>query len=833
MHRIAFAVALATSCLTPVAAFAQDAGSAVPQTAAPSTQATAPATEGATPSAESTPAAEEATPLPPELFTTNEITFGLQWVGGTNTGLFGRYNGLTNEGLDLIGGFEFTHRDPGDSGNTFWYDLTGTNLVVQTGNELQDGFTDSRFRHSTHNTIGPESAIDLRIGNQGQWSIDTGYNAITYTGNIIDSIYTVNGTTGTLNNGFPAWGGATNNPLHAGPITTYTTTQLLPAEKRFQTGTRRDIFHLNGKFVIGKWTIASGIRHEHKEGSLEESLRENFSGIPFTLPIDYDTDRFDLSAAYNTPQLQGIVQFTYSRFKDRNLAVTLPYAVSIRTLTATSGPFAQSALYSLPPDNSALYWTGMLGYNFAPRTRLTLNGRVGLELQDDTFPANSADPNLSNTLGNPTFHWFDNLNSQNQGTTANSPHARAFIYQGNIAIDSALTNDLDGRLSYSFDGRHVHLNQFRVWIGGPSPDATANTAVFVVPQNWFKQTAKVEATYHLRRSSNTKLILDYSFNDIHRTNAQVNHSTTHTGTAQLSSMLGKSVMARLTYEHADRSGHLVYGRPWGNLETGEPEEFGTPSGAYYQAPMKSDSVILRADFVPAGKFNAGLFVKYANERFHYPDVPMDAGAGNFTLVGHGEGVKRDYNLTIGPDVSYRPTEKLDLHLYYTYERIFFDNRGNGACAELNTGTCTGSAGYFQNKYTSDVHTVGLNSEWRATPKLKFLADYTMSFGSVMFGQFNGVMVPVQTISYQNVINYPDIRSRLYDLSLTGDYQIARNVEWALLFRWSKFHNNDWNDFAAPVQPTLDGGTTIAILTPGYPPPRYNVSVLGTALRIRF
>ena len=834
MHRVAFLLGLAaSSCLTPVAAIAQDtAGQSQP--AAPASQASPATTEVAAPADAAAPTTtEEATPAIELSPNTKEVTLGMQWVSGKNTGLFGRYNGLTNEGFDLFAGFEFKGRDSWDSGKTFYYDFTGSNLLFQTGHKLTDDFSDSRFRHSTHNNIGPEAIIDLRVGDQGKWGIDAGYNAITYTGNIINSVYTIHGSTGVLNPPLVPFGGATNAPLQVGPITSLTTTQLSQGEQQFQTGTRRDILHLNGKYRVGDWTISAGVRHEHKEGTLEESLRENYAGHPFTLPIDYNTDRFDISAAYNTRQLQGVLQFTYSRFEDNNLAVTLPYAVSIRALTPSSGPFAQAALYSLPPDNSAFYVTGMLGYNFAPRTRLTLNGRAGLELQDDTIPANSADPNLSNTLGNPTFHWFDNLNSHNQGTTANSPNARAFVYQGNLSVDSGLTDNLDGRLSYTFDGRHVHLNQFRVWIGGPSPDGNANTAVFVVPQNWFKQTAKAELTYHLRRSSSTKLYLGYAFNDTHRTNAQVRNSTTHTGTVQLSSMLGKSIMGRATYEHADRSGRLVYGFPWGNLETGEPEVDGTPSGAYYQAPMKSNSVTLRADFAPAGKVSGGLFLRYVDERFHYPPVDINGPAGTWNLTGHGMGIVRDYNFTVGPDISWRPSDNLDFHAYYTYERIFFDNRGNGACAESNTGNCAGSVGYFQNKYTNNMHTAGLDADWQATPKLKFQANYTMAFGSVIFGEFNGVVVPNPTVSYQNVIPYPDINSRLYDLSLTSDYQISRNIEWAMLFRFSKFHNNDWNDFAAPVQPTTDGGTTIGSLTPGYPPPRYNVFVVGTAMKVRF
>jgi hypothetical protein len=833
MKRIVFALALASSSLFPVAAMAQSTGTAQPEEAKPTPEASPATTEVTAPAEQAATASEEAAPAEEVDSTTNEFTLGMLWVGGDNTGLFGRYNGLTYEGIDLVGAFELSHRDPADSGSTFYYGLVGSNLVLQTGNRLNDHFRDSRFRDVTYNNNLPESAINLRIGHQGSWGIDAGYNAITYTGNPIYSIFTVNGTTATLNGGLIPWGGASNAPLQRGTVTTFTTTQLLQAERKFQTGTRRDIFHLGGSYKIGDWTIASSIRHEHKEGTLEQSLRLNYAGQAFTQPVDYDTDRFDISAAYNTRQLQAVAQFTYMKFNNDNLAVTVPWAVSIAALTPTSGPFAQSALYSLPPDNSALYLTGMLGYNFAPRTRLTLNGRIGLELQNDTFPANTAAPNLSNTLGNPTFHWFDNLNSRNQGTVHNSPRARAFVYQGNLSIDSNLTDNLEGRLSYVFDGRHVRLREFMVWGGGSSADALATRARFVVPQNWFKQTAKAEATYHLRRASNTKLILGYSFQDIHRSNAQVRNSTTHTGSAQLSSMLGKAVMGRLTYEHADRSGRLVYGYPWGNFEFGEPEEHGTPSGAYYQAPMNSDSVTARLDWAPQGKFSGGLFLKYVDERFHYPEVEIGGPAGTWNLTGHGMGIVRDYNLTVGPDISYRPSDALNFHLYYTYQRIFFDNRGNGACATSNTGNCAGSAGFWQNKYTSSVHTAGIDAEWRATPKLKFMADYTMSFGSVLFGQFNGVMVPNPTLSYQNVVDYPDIDSRFYDLNLSADYRIARNVELALLFRWSKFHNNDWNNLAAPVQPTTDTGTTIAILTPGYPPPRYRVFILGTAFRVRF
>ena len=61
----------------------------------------------------------------------------------------------------------------------------------------------------------------------------------------------------------------------------------------------------------------------------------------------------------------------------------------------------------------------------------------------------------------------------------------------------------------------------------------------------------------------------------------------------------------------------------------------------------------------------------------------------------------------------------------------------------NTGACLGSAGYFQNKHTSSTHTVGISGEWQVNEKLKLKGEYTVSYGTVMFGEFNGVFVPTR------------------------------------------------------------------------------------------
>src|SRR5262249_45224122 len=141
------------------------------------------------------------------------------------------------------------------------------------------------------------------------------------------------------------------------------------AMRPLQTGVRRDIFGGTFKYIWNNWTFTGQFRHEHKEGSLEESIYGPFSGAAFGLPINYDTDRYDATASYTTRHLQGQVQYTFSHFRDNVAFVNLPYATS-----NTAAPFQRSAAYSLPPSNSAHYLTVMAATDVVPYVRLNLNG---------------------------------------------------------------------------------------------------------------------------------------------------------------------------------------------------------------------------------------------------------------------------------------------------------------------------------------------------------------------------------------------------------------------------------------------------------------------------
>lgn len=747
----------------------------------------------------------------------NEIGLGLMGVWGTNANQAGRYNGLNTTGVDVVGQFACHTRLAGDSANPLYFDAVGDNLVLQAGSSDRSPDTSNRLANS--------GSLRFGFGAPGKWEGGLSYDAITYTGNVIDSIYSVNGGQANLNTGLAPWGGATATAASSvtKPTLTIPVLSATGAMQPVQTGTRRDIVGGNFKYLQGDWTFSGAVRHEHKDGSLEEAFDGPWGGTAFALPIDYTTDRYDVAAAYTTRENQVSIQYTLSHFHDGNNFVNLPYPFS-----NTAVPYQLSAAYSTPPSTTAHYITFMAASNVLENTRINFNLRGGLELQDDTFAPDSGDPNLATAPG------FSNLNSTLQGTSANSLNARAKIIQGRASVYTHPMPKMDATAYYGYDRRLVSLNQYEVFTGntGGAGDTNFTSSSFVVPQEWLKQNAGFDVGYRIDPRSSTKVAFGYRYDDVSRSNAQVGSSNTNTESISLSSALGTTAFGRLSYQHADRSAVLNYLTPWANLDN-DPNAGLAYSGAYYQAPMTSDAVRLAGDYTASEGMSTSLFVQYKKENFTYPDATA-VGSNVPPFTGNGAGIKQDYNLTISPSVDYRPRDDVRVHLFYSYERIYFNNIGNGACstaAQAATAACAGSAGYFQNKYTSDVNTVGLSGDWKVNDNLKLAAEYNFAYGSVMFGQYNGVFVSNPTQSYQNVTNYPDINSRMHNLKLTAAYKVSPSTD--LLFRamWSYYYDNSWYDTASSIQGA--GSTSVSILTPGYDAPHYNVGAVMAAVRIRF
>jgi hypothetical protein len=814
---------------------------------------------------------------PPQTASENEIDFGLGGVWGTNTGQFGRYNGFTEEGLDGLFSFSSVTRK-----DTQYYIFEGSNINFQFGDNLgrapypcttanlgqcQTGsFKDNAYTNGTANDLGPNAEAKFEVGDQGKWGVIGYYDAISYTGNIIDSFWTMNGNHGTVNpmTGLTEpWGGAglTGAPpgTTAGAITP---AQLASGEQPYQMGTRRDIVGLTGTYKWGDWTITGAFRQEHKEGSVEESvsmgpLGDGYGGAAFALPVDYDTQRYDVSAAYSTPQLQAVFAYFLSNFTDHTNGAFLPYPAA-----GSSSPYQMTALYATPPSNLAQYVTAMVAYNILPNTKVNVNARYGVETQNDAYPSNSGDPAL--IPGGPPggLPGLTDFNGVWLGTSAASPNIVAQVYQGNVGVTSTPIANLSVGAKYAIDGRNVSIDQsgavYGGFIGGYYADSAflSGPVGFVVPQDWLKQKVTADLDYRILPQSNTRVFANYEFDDTDRSNAQVGRSWTNTGTLGVSSMLGSNLQGRVSGTLGERSGVVHFWGAFTNLDDapGSGMYSGDPSIAYYQAPYTMEAANARLDYAPPGPFSGGLSFKFENDNYHDGNATEPNGfVAN--LLNESEGIKQNQNITAGIDGNYRATDSVDLHAFYSFEQIYFDNVGNGACSTTTsaittacggTGTAASATnlGLFYNKYTNDVQTVGASVEWKPTDRLKLSIEEIFAYGDVTFAEGNGVFVALPTQSFQNVSSYPAEPSYMNQLTAKLKYQLTDNVELGLGAGWSMFQIKNWQDTSCAVMgtgPTTPGvcgaGSAtpgaLALLTPGYLSPNYNVGLVMASLKVKW
>ena len=384
-----------------------------------------------------------------------------------------------------IGNFDLNGRDAWNSGGTRYYELNGANLVFQTGNHLGSGIGQRRqlgvaaptTAWRTTARCSSRSAIRAR----GKSAVI--YDAITYTGNVIDSLYTVNGNRATLNNGLAPWGGATAD--HGGQRHAFTVPQLRAtgAMLPVQTGTRRDIVGGNGKYHLGRLDhhrrLPATSTRKARWKSRSTGLRRH--GVRACRSTTTPT-AIDVTGSYATRIYQAIIQYTFSHFSDNNTFVNLPYPSRTRRR-----PIQRSAAYSTPPSNDAHYLTVMLGANdVIPRTRVNLNARVGLEMQDDTVRAEhrrslSSLPPATASSTNPCRERQPTPSTPSpRFTRSSSTRRRIRSPISRPTCSTASTAQRQLRTSTAFTARAAGMD---ATLAGSKPYA------YVVPQDWLKQNA--------------------------------------------------------------------------------------------------------------------------------------------------------------------------------------------------------------------------------------------------------------------------------------------------------------------------------------------------------
>jgi MtrB/PioB family decaheme-associated outer membrane protein len=775
---------------------------------------------------EEAPAAAAAPPV-----TNNWVTVGGQYNSGPSYYL-GRYSGAVDPGFYGIGDFRLGQRDAWDSGGTNYWQVQGSNL----------GFWDRSF--------------EAKAGQQGTWGVTFSYQGIPYYAtDSFQSVFQPNGALvpgvapGSLGARMTPILPAVNNPYRTFPGFAATAAPpgalfplFMPSPTNrpqlwnYDISTRRDVFAGTGKWQWGGWTITGAIRHEHKSGfyinsaviaggapavtsagsktAAQAAVTPGMTGALayFPQPVDYDTDRYDLTAAYATERYQAQVGYTFSRFNDNNTGMTLqnPFAffpASNSTLAASFGagatPGSLYAPYALPPSNSAHQVKVLFGYNITPTTRLNANFAYSVEMQNEGYLTGTGDPATHQILPRSSFDGLVQTEF------------------GNIALTAQPLPRLDVRVAYTIDNRDNQSprNPYDVF----QRSDVSNGIYYNMPFSYHHQIATAEAGYRILPQ--TKFTVTDTFDYTHRNYSDTSVVTSNTIGAKIRSSVTPWMFASLSYAHQDRNAHNYNPQGWWQAVSGpgiapgdaEPTNF----VMFFEASRKHDEVKAMVDLSPDETVTASFIVKFSNDR--YPDTTY--------------GLRNNHNLSVGPDVSWQPTKRITAHAYYTYQQIYYDQASVYESSTTSTpNTSATGTGYivpWSAKTTDSVHTLGVNADWQAIPDvLKVSLDYNLSYGDTAYALGEGVVAFGGAISSPTFLpsittqSLPDVKSLLSVISIHGEYTFRPNMTLLVGYAWERFN---YKDFMVGTSATQYANA----LLPGMLAPNESVHVVSAALRFRF
>lgn len=331
------AVALASTCLWPVVAWAEDDFDL-----------------------SDTPV--QAPSAKPVLVNEMGVGVGYQSQGSAR---FGRYTGNDAEGAVGTMWFNMLERATGKDDGTFYFKAYGDNLDI---NEKR---------------LMPGASLGFKVGEQGNWNVGFDYQGSQFL--LTDNFRTVLGSSGELLNGL------TPASLNATATNAAGNARLASFLSTTDIGTRRD--KATGQISysgLPDWTFGSKLEHEHKQGTKLNAVMlgsgTNSPYLTFPEPIDYDTDRFTLSGDYTTRPVQAKVSYILSNFSNNESEYRFysPFTNSI--------PGYQGTRYSLPPSNQEHRLKGLFGFNPSDTTHVALNLSYALQLQNEEFKARMYEP---------------------------------------------------------------------------------------------------------------------------------------------------------------------------------------------------------------------------------------------------------------------------------------------------------------------------------------------------------------------------------------------------------------------------------------------------------
>ena len=598
---------------------------------------------------------------------------------------FGEYNGMDQLGTYVVADADGRYR--GKDG--LWLDLSAVDLGL-----------DSRF-------LGVEG------GRQGDYQLHLSYKQLSH--KISDSAVS------------PFLGiGTTSLTLPSSWVPASTTGGMTALDASLQGAdfdTERQLFDVGGTLTSVKhWAFAVNVRHEEKTGTRGTGGSFIFNDSLLPLPIDYKTDQFDASAAYDAERFQARVAYYGSIFKNDDAALVWANPYLPLGTGATTGQLA------LAPSNEfhQLVLTG--AYKLAEHAQLTGDIALGHMTQDEAFLPYTINSSL------PT-----------QPLPANSLDGSVDTLTGNLRFTSTPIAEARINASLSYNDRNNHTPQAEYdWISTDTGAAVPRTNI---PYSYTHTVGSIDGSLTLTKT--IRLYAGCSVDEFKRDLQEVEY-TNEAGCWGKAGIQKEKVNFTLQYGRTQRNGSSYLTNP-----DGTPPQ-NPLMRIYTMADRNRDEFKARIDVTPGERFNFGFDTSVTSDDYFSSVIGLLNGRSWSTAF----------------DCSWMISDKASATCYASHELI--ESRQANAEQLAPSPLWTG-------ENTDTIDTAGVGFKYSVDKKFDLGLDYTFaqSNGEIVINSATVGFPDLETRlnSARLYVNFA--AGKKLSLRLSYWYEDYRSDDWAL------------------------------------------------------
>jgi MtrB/PioB family decaheme-associated outer membrane protein len=544
---------------------------------------------------------------------------------------FGEYTGLNDKGGFVVGSAEARYRKSDGS----WFDLTLSDLGI-----------DSR-------------SLKAEGGKQGFYRLSFGYKELPHniSGTALSPFLGVGTSSLTLPSGWIP--GATTGTMPS----------LAASLNGIDLETQRRIVDFGAALTpVVHWEFAIKFRHEEKTGTLGTAGSFVFSSSQLGMPVDYDTNQIDVSAAYSTARLQARFAYYGSIFKNNEDALTWANPYVPLVAGATAGQRA------LAPSNEFHQLVVSAGYEFGKRTHATAGIAFGRMTQDEAFLPYTVNSSLTT-----------------QPLPRSSLDGRVNTLTGNVKITSAVTDKLRFNAAFTYDDRDNQTPQ--AVYDGITTDVMPALPRTNLPYSSTHSVAKLDGGLTLTRDLRVDAGCD--FDEYERDLQEVRRTQEHICWAKGTARANDRTDIVVKGAHAERTISDYTANP----EIVSPEN--PLMRKYNMADRDRDTAGLRVDVALNQRISVGLETNISWDKYRKSVIGLLDGRSG----------------AVAADAAFSLAEGTSATLYLSHEQI--------ESSQANAEFLPGAPLWFASNKDS-IDTAGAGIKHRASDKLDIGADYTFA-----------------------------------------------------------------------------------------------------------